>query len=119
MDNRESFGTLHRRSSARKLLTDEGAEDAEPPEFLCGDVLQEMNDRTTADRTLVDGFRSLAADGSTSCWIYPGVYPATDRNRARDRNAIGPYGHGWGFAWPAEANRGSTICPCLPRCRPT
>ena len=56
-------------------------------------MLQEINARTTADRMLVDGFRRLAADGSTSCgcWIYSGVYPATDRNRARDRNAIGPW----------------------------
>jgi formate dehydrogenase major subunit len=67
-------------------------------------VLQEINGRTTRDGTLVEGFRSLVADGSTSCgcWIYSGVYPAEGRNRARDRNAVGPYGHGWGFAWPAD-----------------
>jgi len=67
-------------------------------------VLQEINGRSTVTGTLVDGFRSLAADGSTACgcWIYSGVYPAPDRNRARERNASGPYGHGWGFAWPAD-----------------
>jgi formate dehydrogenase major subunit len=67
-------------------------------------VLQEINGRSTVDGTLVDGFRSLAADGSTACgcWIYSGVYPAAGRNRARDRNASGPYGHGWGFTWPAD-----------------
>ncbi len=66
-------------------------------------VLQEINGRT-ADGTLVDGFRSLAADGTTSCgcWIYSGVFPGPGRNRARDRDASGPYGHGWGFAWPAD-----------------
>jgi len=67
-------------------------------------VLQEINGRSTLDGTLVDGFRSLAADGSTACgcWIYSGVYPAAGRNRARDRQASGPYGHGWGFTWPAD-----------------
>ncbi len=67
-------------------------------------VLQEINGRSTVTGTLVDGFRSLAADGSTACgcWIYSGVYPSPDRNRARERNASGPYGHGWGFTWPAD-----------------
>jgi formate dehydrogenase major subunit len=67
-------------------------------------VLQEINGRSTVDGTLVDGFRSLAADGSTACgcWIYSGVYPEVGRNRARDRKAAGPYGHGWGFTWPAD-----------------
>ena len=52
---------------------------------------------------LIDGFRFLRNDGSTSCgcWIYSGVYEG-GRNRARDRNATGPYGHGWGYAWPAD-----------------
>jgi formate dehydrogenase major subunit len=67
-------------------------------------VLQEINGRRVGDGTLVDGFRSLAADGSTACgcWIYSGVYPSAGRNRAAERNATGPYGHGWGFAWPAD-----------------
>ena len=67
-------------------------------------VLQEINGRSTVTGTLVDGFRSLAADGSTACgcWIYSGVYPSPGRNRARERQASGPYGHGWGFTWPAD-----------------
>jgi formate dehydrogenase major subunit len=67
------------------------------------DVLQEINGRGP-DGALADGFRSLAADGSTSCgcWIYSGVYPQPGRNRARERQAAGAYGHGWGFAWPAD-----------------
>jgi formate dehydrogenase major subunit len=67
-------------------------------------VLQEINGRHTADGRLVDGFRALAADGSTSCgcWIYSGVYPQPGRNRSRDRRASGPYGKGWGFAWPDD-----------------
>jgi len=67
-------------------------------------VLQEINGRSTVTGTLVDGFRSLAEDGSTACgcWIYAGVYPSPGRNRARERHASGPYGHGWGFTWPAD-----------------
>jgi formate dehydrogenase major subunit len=68
------------------------------------EILQEINGRTTTDRRLVDGFPALAADGSTACgcWIYSGVFPAPGRNRARERHPAGPYGHGWGFAWPAD-----------------
>ena len=67
-------------------------------------ILQEINGRSVDDGTPLGGFPSLAADGSTSCgcWIYSGVHPAADRNRARERHAHGPYGHGWGFAWPAD-----------------
>jgi formate dehydrogenase major subunit len=67
------------------------------------EVLQEINGRDR-DGSLVDGYRSLAADGSTSCgcWIYSGVFPVPGRNRARERNPSGPYGHGWGFAWPSD-----------------
>ena len=68
------------------------------------EVLQEINGRRLEDGTPVDGFRSLAADGSTACgcWIYSGVHPTTARNRARERKPAGAYGHGWGFAWPAD-----------------
>jgi formate dehydrogenase major subunit len=67
-------------------------------------ILQEINGRTLHDGRLVEGFGSLAADGTTSCgcWIYSGVYPADGRNRASERHASGPYGQGWGFAWPAD-----------------
>lgn len=67
------------------------------------EVLREINGRGM-DGQLLDGFRSLAADGTTSCgcWIYSGVYPEAGRNRARERRASGAYGHGWGFAWPAD-----------------
>jgi formate dehydrogenase major subunit len=66
-------------------------------------VLREINGRETEGRRVLDGFRSLRADGSTACgcWIYSGVYEG-GVNRARERNARGPYGHGWGFAWPAD-----------------
>jgi formate dehydrogenase major subunit len=68
------------------------------------EVLQEINGYTVAERTLIGGFGELKADGSTACgcWIYSGVFPTPDRNRADERQAHDTYGHGWGFAWPAD-----------------
>jgi formate dehydrogenase major subunit len=68
------------------------------------EVLQEINGRHVQTGELVGGFQELASDGSTSCgcWIYSGVHPSPDRNRARERKAAGLYGHGWGFTWPAD-----------------
>jgi len=68
------------------------------------EVLKEINGKTVADGKQVSGYTALAADGSTSCgcWIYSGVYPAPGHNRTRERYPSGPYGHGWGFAWPAD-----------------
>jgi formate dehydrogenase major subunit len=67
-------------------------------------VLKEINGWTTADRNLVSGYTDLKADGSTACgcWIYSGVFPSPDENKARKRQPKGRYGHGWGFAWPSD-----------------
>jgi formate dehydrogenase major subunit len=68
------------------------------------EVLQEINGWTTADRKLVAGFRELKADGSTACgcWIYSGIFPKPGENLANKREPKDFYGHGWGFAWPAD-----------------
>jgi len=68
------------------------------------EVLQEINGYTVDDKRLVPGFAALQNDGSTACgcWIYSGVFPAPDDNRAGQRHARGPYGHGWGYAWPSD-----------------
>jgi len=68
------------------------------------EVLQEINGYRVGDRTLLAGFGALESDGSTACgcWIYSGVFPGRGNNRARQRQPDGPYGHGWGFAWPAD-----------------
>lgn len=52
----------------------------------------------------VASFSELCADGSTAsgCWIYAGVLGPDGVNRAASRAAEGRYGHGWGFAWPAD-----------------
>ncbi|HEX5473198.1 MAG TPA: molybdopterin-dependent oxidoreductase, partial [Vicinamibacterales bacterium] len=68
------------------------------------EVLQEINGRTVRDGALLDGYLALKADGSTACgcWIYSGVFPAPDQNRAHDRASRDQLGHGWGYAWPSD-----------------
>ncbi len=52
----------------------------------------------------VPGFAVLKADGSTACgsWIYSGVYPAPENNRAASRISDDYTNLQWGFAWPAN-----------------
>jgi formate dehydrogenase major subunit len=73
-------------------------------EPVAEEILQEINGYTTSDKRLLPGFSALKADGSTSCgcWIYSGVFPEARKNRANERNSQDFYGHGWGFAWPAD-----------------
>ena len=74
-------------------------------------VLQEINgwhtteiDPLSGKFKLLTGYAECKDDGTTACgaWIYSGVTPAPQRNRARDRvrtpgNPVSP---DWGFAWP-------------------
>ncbi len=73
-------------------------------------VLQEINgyytnqtDPTNNKRKLLSGFSELKDDGSTACgvWIYSGIHPTYDRNRARDRmTGSNPTQPEWAYAWP-------------------
>ena len=71
-------------------------------------VLKEMNGYTVADRKQIGSFQELKEDGSTACgaWLYSGVFPKEDDNRARSRRADGSEGPGthldWAWAWPAN-----------------
>ena len=71
-------------------------------------VLKEMNGYTVADRKQVGSFQELKDDGSTACgaWLYSGVFPKEDDNRARSRRPDGPEGPGthqdWAWTWPAN-----------------
>jgi len=71
-------------------------------------VLREINGYRVGDGRHVGDFTELRDDGSTACgcWLYSGVMPAPDENRARSREPDppnGPASHlGWGFAWPAN-----------------
>jgi formate dehydrogenase major subunit len=73
-------------------------------------VLQEINghslverDEKTGKRRLLRAFSECKDDGTTSCggWIYSGVFPSYDRNRARERIVTkNPVQPNWGYAWP-------------------
>jgi formate dehydrogenase major subunit len=73
-------------------------------------VLQEINgyfvsetDEKTKKPKLLPGFSELKDDGSTACggWIYSGIFPSYDHNRARDRKTgTNPTQPDWAFAWP-------------------
>ena len=72
-------------------------------------ILKEINGYDTADplRHLA-GFGDLRDDGSTTCasWIYCGVFPSPDNNRAASKQPDPPGQPGaqlnWGWAWPAN-----------------
>ena len=60
---------------------------------------------TSATGEQVVSFADLKDDGSTASggWIYTGVCPDKQTNRARNRDASGPYtALNWGWAWPAN-----------------
>jgi formate dehydrogenase major subunit len=52
----------------------------------------------------VAAFTDLKDDGSTACgaWIFSGVFPDKETNRARNRTKDDWTSLGWGFAWPAN-----------------
>lgn len=95
---------LHSRHEPLRALTWDYPVEGPHDEPCIDAVLHEINGYTVANNEAVDSFRALEADGSTACgcWIYSGVYPSPEMNRARERRAEGPYGRGWGFAWPDD-----------------
>jgi len=77
--------------SARKVLMEINGYRVEPgkPGYDCPQVA---------------AFTELADDGSTAAggWIYSGVYPDKQTNRARNRKGDDWTSLDWGFAWPAN-----------------
>ncbi len=71
-------------------------------------ILKEINGYDTATGAHLPGFAALKDDGSTTCasWIYSGIFPAPDRNRAAGQQPDPPGGPGvnlnWGYSWPAN-----------------
>ena len=92
------------RNAGLRALTWDYPVEGEIAEPKVEEVLKEINGWTVADKKLVSGYKDLKADGSTACgcWIYSGVFPTPDENKARKREPKGRYGHGWGFAWPSD-----------------
>lgn len=92
-----------RRNEPLNAITWDYALEGAAQEPVVEELLKEINGRTLADGKLVNSYTDLADDGSTACgcWIYSGVY-AGGVNHAAGRDPHGPYGHGWGFAWPSD-----------------
>jgi formate dehydrogenase major subunit len=92
------------RNAGLNALTWDYSVKGEIAEPVIEEVLQEINGWTVADHKLVAGFRDLKADGSTACgcWIYSGIFPNPDENKADEREPRDRLGHGWGFSWPAD-----------------
>jgi formate dehydrogenase major subunit len=68
------------------------------------EVLREINGFSWKDRKQLKSYNELKNDGSTACgcWIYCGVFPEVNLNKANQREPKDYLGHGWGFAWPND-----------------
>jgi formate dehydrogenase major subunit len=67
-------------------------------------VMQEINGFNTVTGQQLAGFAECKDDGTTACggWIYSGVCPDKQTNRARNRKATDYVSLDWGFSWPAN-----------------
>ena len=80
-------------------------EEAEPDPAA---VLREINGYTWPQRIQIKSYQELKDDGSTACggWLYCGIHPSADDNKARARvpdPPDGPQTHlGWAFSWPSN-----------------
>lgn len=92
------------RNAGLLALTWNYATEGKHQDPVAEEILQEINGYTVATGELVAGFTALKADGSTACgcWIYSGVFPKPEQNRANERASKDFHGHGWGFAWPSD-----------------
>lgn len=92
------------RNAGLRALTWNYATEGPIAEPKADDILREVNGYTVANGKPVPDYKALKADGSTACgcWIYSGVFPKEGENKALKREPHGPYGHGWGFAWPSD-----------------
>jgi len=92
------------RNAALNALTWDYGTHGKHAEPVVDEIDGEINGYRVESRTLVSGYRDLENNGSTACgcWIYSGMMPAPDENKARKREPHGLYGHGWGYAWPSD-----------------
>ncbi len=92
------------RNAGLNALTWEYPVEGEHREPRIEEVLKEINGWTTFDHQQLKNMQELKNDGSTACgaWIYCGVFPEENRNRANERAPKDLLGHGWGFAWPND-----------------
>jgi len=92
------------RNDGLRALTWNYSTEGEHEEPNVEDVLREINGYSLPERKQLSHMKDLKNDGSTACgaWIYCGVFPEENRNRANERNPQDLLGHGWGFSWPND-----------------
>jgi formate dehydrogenase major subunit len=97
-------GDFRPRNAGLRALTWNYSTEGKHAEPSSEEVLKEINGYSLADRKQLTHIKDLKNDGSTACgaWIYCGVYPAENYNRALERNPQDALGHHWGFAWPND-----------------
>jgi formate dehydrogenase major subunit len=71
-------------------------------------ILKEINGYRSDTKEHLSGFADLKDDGSTTCasWIYSGIFPRPDQNRAASRQPdpdnLPGSNLNWAFSWPAN-----------------
>lgn len=92
------------RHDGLKSLTWKYSTQGRHAEPVAEDVLREINGYSLPERKQLQHIKDLKNDGSTACgaWIYCGVFPEPNYNRALGRKPKDLLGHGWGFAWPND-----------------
>lgn len=92
------------RNDGLRALTWNYPTEGKQAEPKVSEVLKEINGYALPDHTQLQKIKDLKDDGSTACgaWIYCGVFPSDDYNRANERQPKDLLGHGWGFAWPND-----------------
>lgn len=92
------------RNNGLRALTWQYSTEGPQAEPNAEEVLQEINGFSVPARKQLQHIKELKNDGSTACgaWIYCGVFPEENCNRANQRNPKDPLGHGWGYAWPND-----------------
>ena len=83
-------------------------------------VLKEISGWDLTSGKQVSGYKELKGDGTTAsgCWIYSGVFPAENLNKALIRSPKNYLGHGWGFSWPNDVRIIYNRCSARPDGRP-
>jgi formate dehydrogenase major subunit len=92
------------RNDGLRALTWEYSTEGQHAEPDVEEVLREINGFSLPARTQLQHIKDLKNDGSTACgaWIYCGVFPEENCNRANERDPKDGLGRGWGFAWPND-----------------
>jgi formate dehydrogenase major subunit len=100
----KAAGDPRPRNDGLRALTWDYPTEGQHAEPRVSEILKEINGYSSSDHKQLGHIGDLKDDGSTACgaWIYCGVFPKEDYNRALERNPRDLLGHGWGFAWPND-----------------